>query len=289
MKKALLYLVTVSLMISMLLSLSPLSRAAEPWTPGTNVSGFSHIQGQTLNLTDSFILLNIESVRVDLWGKGSDPTNPTGLVISITIVNETNVFDAALPADLAAAIETYAASLPEGVTIKIETLWDFLKLAIPLAANLASELGLQTKKLTSSDYAYLDEALLVYNPDITLVIAKDQRLAVIAASFPTAPNLLAEFSANFQTTMTELMDELNLLIENGINGAGLSRSQAVGPQSAAIQYDANVLSVVNGITKQYGTNGPAPGPGIPGFPPAILISISLFSLIPVVKHLKKRM
>jgi hypothetical protein len=254
----------------------PTATATTPYIPDANdVSGYTKIFGITYNASDSPLLTGVTALHVDYWKKD------TTLVVSITIENSTNIFDQPVPASVKSVIDTIKASLPNGTTFKVDTLWDLLGVGLPAMAailSLSGKLEVKTTDLdTETDYPYIDEGLAIYSENITIACAKDENLAIICVSFPFKDE---PTNATLAAITNNLITQMNTLVSLEFDPSVIPTSE---PKAAAIEVDPSVGYVLGQIAIPFGSNGPEST--VPGYP---LVWISLISGLAIVTLIKKK-
>jgi hypothetical protein len=269
MKKLLFLTISLLGMMIVLSGMSIASAVPQPWAPkGDEVPGYDHYLGAVINASNDPVMTGVvDNIRVDFWTKDDDV-----LIVTITIENETNIFDQALPSSIADAISAYASQA--GITAEIKTLWDLIKVGLPaLAASIST---IETKRLTTDDYPYIDDGIAIFDENMTLALVKDQKLAIIAANIPieAKPPSQAELDA----VANMFIDEINALVNSTLAGAGMGITSDP-------EVNKDVLLVVDGISFQYGDNDYSQGNGVPGYP---LVLLGIASFVAVVLLIRKR-
>ena len=95
-KKSLLIIAMLGLIsVSFLIASPTVVAESDQWAPEDKIPGYKRIAGQEINLSGNITIIEVDYIQVDVWGKGSDPSAPEAIVISIAIKNTTNIFDAA--------------------------------------------------------------------------------------------------------------------------------------------------------------------------------------------------
>lgn len=251
------------------------ARNSKLWDPNTNdVPGYSHVMNRTDTLGTNLALIDTPLVRVDLWEK----TN-VRLIVSITILNETNVFDAPLPESLKNTINSYTSG--QSLSITVNTIWDLLSVAVPTIAGILRVTNMtntHSKKLKSDEYYYLEEGLCLYSKDFTLALAKDENLALILISLPL--NNKPVDTTAFKTTVDSLVTQINGIIQNCLGSAVSITSSPEAAAEPDPEPDSDVLNVLGHLSAQFGTNNYNPNAALPGY--SIPIVLVCFIIIPII-------
>jgi hypothetical protein len=259
-------------MVGSFFSVSFASAKKDQWVPEDKVPGWNKMWGVEFVCNETFILLPVESIRIDVWGRGNKD-NPNAYTITLAIVNDTNILDAALPENLQKQIDDKLPTMSGG-THGINTIWKLLTRTLPA---LSGVLKLNYERLDNKKHYYLDDGLMLSSNDVSLTIAKDQDMALFTFAFKIDNQLMKDFIANYDAKVSDIIKQINDFVNQGLTDAGVTATQTT---TTALPYDDLVLFIMDQLTGQYGTNNYKPSltDSIPGYPIAILGALGIVTV-----------